>query len=189
MKGAAFMLPLRPEFITEMIASFDAFLSKNADAARSIVAFELYDAVKVTQLDAGCFANRGYHLNGLVMPTWYDKENDQICRQWARELSNQFKAELEKQGEETANASAGRRGHKGAVMLYGNYDVSGIDMSGEMNRCTDWGNSNTTRSRRISLAKTMRCCNRSRRSTIRGICSIICSLSRRLSRSRVVWTV
>lgn len=63
-------------------------------------------------------------MNGLVMPTWFNSANDQVCRQWARDVSNLFKTELQDfHGEETGKG-AGRKGSKGAVMLYGNYDVS-----------------------------------------------------------------
>ena len=127
MKGAAFTLPLRPEFVTGVISKYDEFLAGMPDAAPSLVAFELYDPTKVTELSAGCFANRGWHLNGLVMPTWGSEGNDQACRHWARDASNMFKVELESRGEETGkgvDGGVGRRGHKGAVMLYGNYDVS-----------------------------------------------------------------
>ncbi|KAK4496974.1 hypothetical protein PRZ48_011423 [Zasmidium cellare] len=125
MKGAAFVLPIRPEFVSNVVAKYDEFLGANQDAAPSLIAWELYDPVKVTELSAGSYANRGYHLNGLVMPTWGSKENDQICRQWARDVSNMFKEELQAHGEEPGkgiDGGVGRRGHKGAVMLYGNYD-------------------------------------------------------------------
>lgn len=125
MKGAAFVLPLRADFVSEVIAKYDEFLSANQDAMPSLVAWELYDTIKVTQLDAGSYANRGHHFNGLVMPTWGSTENDQICRQWARDMSNMFKRELQARGEETGKGvegGVGRRGKKGGVMLYGNYD-------------------------------------------------------------------
>ncbi|KAF2207199.1 hypothetical protein CERZMDRAFT_63028 [Cercospora zeae-maydis SCOH1-5] len=124
MKGAAFFAPLRPEFALEVAASYDKFIADIPDAAASIVAFEFYDAIKVNELDNGSFANRGYHLNGLVMPSWKENANDSVCRQWARDVSNLFKAELANQGKETNSGaeSASRRGKKGATMLYGNYD-------------------------------------------------------------------
>lgn len=130
MKGAAFVLPLRADFVSNVISKYDEFLGSNEDAAASLVAWELYDTVKVAELDNGSYANRGYHLNGLVMPTWGSKDNDQACRQWARDMSNMFKEELQAHGEETGkgvDGGVGRRGHKGAVMLYGNYDVSLTD--------------------------------------------------------------
>ncbi|PIA92283.1 hypothetical protein CB0940_10010 [Cercospora beticola] len=124
MKGAAFFAPLRPRFVLEVAASFEKFVADVPDAAAGLVAFEFYDAIKVNEFDNGSFANRGYHLNGLVMPSWKDKANDAICRQWARDVSNLFKAELARQDQETNKGveSASRRGKKGATMLYGNYD-------------------------------------------------------------------
>ncbi|KAI5361228.1 Putative berberine/berberine, FAD-binding, type PCMH, subdomain 2 [Septoria linicola] len=124
MKSAAFLTPLRPTFVQEAIASFEKFVDEVPDAAGSLVAFEFYDATKVNELDTGSFANRGYHLNGLVMPSWKDAKNDAVCRQWARDVSNLFKAELGRQGEEIGKGveGASRRGKKNATMLYGNYD-------------------------------------------------------------------
>ena len=127
MKGAAFMMPLREEFLLDVKNAYDSFVDGCEDAAPSVVAWELYDPCKVATSEEGSFANRGHHFNGLVMPTWTKAENDEKCRQFARDLSNMFKDELQNHG---ANASggveggAGVRGKKGAVMLYGNYDVS-----------------------------------------------------------------
>ena len=75
MKGAAFQMPLRAEFVASAIAKYDEFLGANPDAAPSLVAWELIDTVKLTALESGSYANRGYHMNGLVMPTWSKKEN------------------------------------------------------------------------------------------------------------------
>lgn len=111
--------------MSDIVTKFDTFVASNPDATGSIIAFELYDSAKLNSLETGSFANRGYHLNGLVMPTWSDKANDAVCRQWARDMSNTFKTELEEHGEQTGegvDGGVGRRGHKGAVMLYGNYD-------------------------------------------------------------------
>lgn len=127
MKGAAFVMPLRAEFVSNIIAEYDKFLSEVPDAAASLIAWELYDPVKLSSLQTGSFANRGHHLNGLVMPLWEKPDSDGICRKWARDMSILFKNELEAHGEEAGNGvdgGVGRRGHKGAAMLYGNYDVS-----------------------------------------------------------------
>lgn len=179
MKGAAFMLPIRAGFMSEVMTKYDEFVSSNEDAAHSLVAWELYDSVKVTSLDNGSYANRGYHLNGLVMPTWFKQENDAVCRQWARDISEMWKTELQKQGEETGegvDGGIGRRGHKGAVMLYGNYDESDMTKRG-IGMLTR--GSNTMRSRETSLERTMRGCSSSRRSMTRAICLTSCLLSRR----------
>jgi hypothetical protein len=127
MKGAAFMMPIREEFVNDILTTYNSFIDGCEDAAPSVVAWELYDPCKVAESEEGSFANRGYHFNGLVMPMWTQKENDQQCRQWARDVSNMFKKEIEAHGNkasEGVEGGAGVRGKKGAVMLYGNYDVS-----------------------------------------------------------------
>lgn len=127
LKGAAFVMPLREDFVHQILASYEAYTAECEDAKESLVAWELYDPCLVAKLENGCFANRGHHFNSLVMPMWSKAENDQFCRQWARDVSNMFKKEIEAHGE-TASAGieggASVRGKKGAVLLYGNYDVS-----------------------------------------------------------------
>jgi hypothetical protein len=127
MKGAAFVLPLREEFVHSILATYEEFTASCDDAQGSLVAWELYDPCVVARNDNGCFANRGLHLNSLIMPTWTKEEDDRQCRQWARDVSNMFKKEIEAHGEtasEGIEGGASIRGHKGAVLLYGNYDVS-----------------------------------------------------------------
>lgn len=127
MKGAAFVLPLREEFLHSILATYEEFTASCDDAKESLVAWELYDPCVVAKSENGCFANRGLHLNSLIMPTWSKQENDQQCRQWARDVSNMFKTEIEAHGKmasEGIEGCASIRGHKGAVLLYGNYDVS-----------------------------------------------------------------
>ncbi|KAH9835067.1 FAD-linked oxidoreductase [Teratosphaeria destructans] len=125
MKGAAFVMPIREKFLSQQLAEFDRFTEETPDAATTMVAWELYDPSVVVQKDNGSFANRGYHLNSLIMPMWSDPANDQQCRQWARERSLDFKKELEVHGMPTSKGIEGGasvRGHKGGVLLYGNYD-------------------------------------------------------------------
>jgi len=127
MKGAAFVLPLREEFVHSVLATYEEFTASCDDAKDSLVAWELYDPCVVSKHENGSFANRGLHLNSLIMPTWSKQENDQLCRQWARDVSNMFKKEIEAHGETASDGIEGGasiRGHKGAVLLYGNYDVS-----------------------------------------------------------------
>lgn len=127
MKGAALVMPLREDFVNQVLASYETFTSSCEDAKESLVAWELYDPCVVAASENGSFANRGYHLNGLIMPTWSKAENDQFCRQWARDVSNMFKEEIEAHGQKAGQGIEGGasvRGKKGAVLLYGNYDVS-----------------------------------------------------------------
>ena len=61
------------------------------------------------------------------MPMWTKAENDQTCRQWARDMSLRFKKELETQDEQSSKSAKREvsiRGNNGAVLLYGNYDVN-----------------------------------------------------------------
>ncbi|KAF2486487.1 hypothetical protein BDY17DRAFT_79917 [Neohortaea acidophila] len=125
MKGAAFMLPVREQFFNDCKETFEKFIDSCDDAAGSVVAWELFDPSKVAELSTGSFANRGHHLNSLVMPVWKQAENDKRCRQFARDVSNMFKEEIELQGKQASEGlegGAGVRGKQGAVMLYGNYD-------------------------------------------------------------------
>jgi len=125
MKGAAFHLPLRPTFVYDLLTQYDTFTATHPDAHASMVAWELFDpSVVVASPDAGSFANRGWHLNSLVMPMWTKEENDGACRQWAREMSGRFKIELEEVHGAVTGEGPNVRGHKGAVLLYGNYDAS-----------------------------------------------------------------
>lgn len=126
MKGAAFVMPIREQLVFDIQSAYDQFLEFCQDAAPSIVAWELYDPCTVAANEQGSFANRGYHFNSLVMPLWSDAANDQRCRQFARDVSNMFKKEIESHGEQSSagiEGGASVRGKKGAVMLYGNYDV------------------------------------------------------------------
>jgi hypothetical protein len=125
MKGTAFTMPLRPAFVQDIMAEYTKFTDGNDDTGISMVLFELYDPVQVVARDAGSFANRGWHLNGMVCPIWTKPEHDQSCRQWARDMTALFKTELEKQAQPTSKSvegGVGIRGKKGATMLYGNYD-------------------------------------------------------------------
>ena len=120
MKGAAFMMPLREEFLLEMKNAYDSFIDDCDDAAPSVVAWELYDPCKVATSEEGSFANRGHHFNGLVMPMWTTPENDEKCRQFARDLSNMFKDELQNHGAKASGGvegGAGVRGKKVSVRV------------------------------------------------------------------------
>ncbi|KAI1616101.1 FAD binding domain-containing protein [Exophiala viscosa] len=125
MKGAAFTVPMRPEFVKDVLAEYVKFTDGNDDTSNSVILFEMYDPAQVVARETGSFANRGWHLNGLVLPMWTKQENDKSCRQWARDVNEMFKKELEAHGKPTGkgvDGGVGVRGDKGAVLLYGNYD-------------------------------------------------------------------
>ena len=178
MKGAAFMHPIREQFVGDIKETFEKFIDSCDDAAGTVVAWELFDPCKVAELEEGSFANRGYHFNSLVMPMWTKTENDQRCRQFARDVSNMFKKEIEEHGNRPSQGiegGAGVRGKKGAVMLYGNYDVSGLTFD---DGWSSQRNSNTKKSLETSLARTMPSCKNSSRSMMQRICSTNCLQSR-----------
>jgi hypothetical protein len=128
MKGAAFVLPLRSEFVLRCGDEFEKFHADptaGADRAITMLLWELYDPSKVVEGDVGCFANRGMHLNGMICPIWSDPANDASSRAWARDMNALFKAELE----EVNGLQAGKSdevtsvvGKKKATQFYGNYD-------------------------------------------------------------------
>ncbi|KAK5134611.1 hypothetical protein LTR08_006267 [Meristemomyces frigidus] len=120
-KGAAYVLPIRDTFFTEMMGKFEVFHGQCGDAGASLIAWELFDPTVLASSEKGCFANRGYHMNTVIMPVWTQATNDMQCREWAREMSFMFKHELETHGLRTGEG-ASVRGKKGATLLYGNYD-------------------------------------------------------------------
>ncbi|RMD43017.1 hypothetical protein DV735_g2112, partial [Chaetothyriales sp. CBS 134920] len=124
LKGLAFALPIRPGFVQEVLENYVEFTDKNEDARTSVIMWELFDPAKVVSSDTGSFANRGWVLNGIALPLWTAAENDQAYRQWARDVNELFKKELEAQQKLNGDAKgdAGPRSGKGAVLLYGNYD-------------------------------------------------------------------
>ncbi len=131
MKGAAFELPVRPEFVLSALESFSKFTEDVPDAAGSYLIWELIpsDAILKVNNSATAFANRGDHMNALVGPMWTDEKNDQACRNWARDMSQMFKKELQARGAEAAPSNdgfIGKRGDHGATMIYGNYDRKSI---------------------------------------------------------------
>jgi FAD binding domain/Berberine and berberine like len=110
LKGAAFQLPIRPGFVQKIFEEYEKF-SKSDDVGISLLLWELVDSYQIDKLTTGCFANRGRHMNGMICPIWTKPENDQFCRQWAREMNEHFKKEMEEQ-------KVGLKGTK----FYGNYD-------------------------------------------------------------------
>ncbi|EME39832.1 hypothetical protein DOTSEDRAFT_27786 [Dothistroma septosporum NZE10] len=101
--GAASMSSMLASFISQVMATYNKFIHSNVDAVPDLVACELCDLTKVTSLDSSSHTNGGYHLNGVAMRTRFKKDNDAVCRQWARDINEMWKNELQKQGKATAN--------------------------------------------------------------------------------------
>jgi hypothetical protein len=81
--------------------------------------FEYLAAHKITEVEptATAFANRGNYCNLMVCPTWHTKENDAVCRQWARDITAKFRAELER-----GKRNGVDKDTMEAVAEYANYD-------------------------------------------------------------------
>jgi UDP-N-acetylenolpyruvoylglucosamine reductase len=123
MKGAAFELPLRAEFMQEMYYEYEKFMQSSNDVGISILLWELFDPRLVASLSAGSFANRGTHFNGMICPLWTDPANDKQCREWARTMNEHFKKELEQHGQKPGSGEvASVVGRGKATQFYGNYD-------------------------------------------------------------------
>lgn len=126
-KGSSFELPVRADFVMEVMEVYKKFIADVPDAQNNAIMWELLDAGKIIEVpnSAMAFANRGRHFNSAVTPLWWDKANDAVCRQWSRDVAKMFKEELERGGAETGESTDGwieKRGEHGATMVYGNYD-------------------------------------------------------------------
>lgn len=127
MKGSAFKMPLKPEFVQDVQKMYTEFFTANPEERGiTLLMYELYDSWQTVQSSKGSFANRGPHMNALICPIWKNESSDVECRQWARDVNERFKKELEVSDiEASEGGGAGGvapRGKKGAVLLYGNYD-------------------------------------------------------------------
>ncbi|KAF1847770.1 Glucooligosaccharide oxidase [Cucurbitaria berberidis CBS 394.84] len=127
LKGSSFELPIRPDFVVSILEAYTKFTDEVSDALGSQVMWELLDPTKIIEVSNSsmAFANRGRHFNAAIAPLWWDAANDEVCRQWSRDVALLFKTELERDGAETGGSGdgwIGKRGEHGATMVYGNYD-------------------------------------------------------------------
>lgn len=139
MKGSAFKMPLKTEFVMDVLNVYTNFFSGDTEERGiSLCMFEMYDSYATNQSAKGSFSNRGSHLNALICPIWKNEAKDAECRRWARDLNERFKKELQSSATETSEGGAAGgvapRSKKGGVMLYGNYDQydeKSIDLFGD----------------------------------------------------------
>lgn len=125
MKGSSFQLPMQPSFVQDVKNRYAEFFDADPEERGiTLLMFELYDPWATVQSSAGSFANRGTHFNALICPIWKTESSDATCRQWARDLNERFKQELQKHASQVnkGDSDAAPRGKKGSVMIYGNYD-------------------------------------------------------------------
>ncbi|KUJ07010.1 FAD-binding domain-containing protein [Mollisia scopiformis] len=122
MKGSAFLAPLELSFADTIWDEYIAFIEKVPDAQETLVMFEFVPFKKILAVPqtATAFANRGAYGNILLQPTWRDKVNDGVCREWTRAVSRMAREELERRvGEGTDEVTKSGEGE------YGNYDSLG----------------------------------------------------------------
>ena len=121
MKGASFIYPLDPTFVQSVFEEFSAFLQKVPEAGASLLIFESFKVHEVMRVEptATAFANRGNYCNVMIGPMWQTEEADAVCRGWARDLAQKFKAEAAKAKTQGVDKSTME-----AVGQYANYDGS-----------------------------------------------------------------
>lgn len=119
MKGAAWTLPLQTGLLQDLIETYAAFTKAVPDMENSMILLECYDpyvvATRATNSDTS-FANRGWHMNASIQPSWSKEEFDAEGRRWARGTTALFDKWLANTGRSS------RAGEDGSVLAYGNYD-------------------------------------------------------------------
>lgn len=117
-KGNSTAPYIRREFLEDVIKRVVELGQRIPDAAASTIIFEFAYTKGWTKTaqTATAFANRGDFNNCAIVGLWKDAANDELCRQWAREMA-------EIVGEEFKNQKAARNmGGDDAVGQYLNYD-------------------------------------------------------------------
>lgn len=97
-KGSVFLFPMDPAFAHSILKDYSAFVKRVPDAGRTVIILEYLSPAKLMKVGPTetAFANRGDYCNVLIGPTWSDKANDMVCREWSREMAAKFQAELER---------------------------------------------------------------------------------------------
>ena len=122
MKGVSFALPLREPFVRAQYDHWLAFTAPGriAGSELTMLVWEVADRSRVAARDfaASAYANRGTHMDACIAPFWLGAADDAVCRQWARDRSEDFDRELEF----TLGRRGGATGEGQPVMFYPNYD-------------------------------------------------------------------
>ncbi|KAI4266041.1 MAG: hypothetical protein L6R35_006998 [Caloplaca aegaea] len=90
-------LPVRAEFMLTLFDNFAGFVREVPDASGSLLLFEFFNQDKICQTSnrAMAFANRDFYGNVMAGPKWHDEANDGRCRQWARDVTDLLRREME----------------------------------------------------------------------------------------------
>jgi hypothetical protein len=118
--GHSVMAPLDPVFLDSLFDDLAAFLKRVPDAVGSVAALEVhnpYATMRVGQTGTA-FADRGNQANVMVIPTWSQKENDEVCQGWCWEFCAKVAKEFERRKKEDGVDEVSRS----SVGIYTNYD-------------------------------------------------------------------
>jgi FAD binding domain/Berberine and berberine like len=118
MKGASFTLPLRFDFVKSTMDTYATFTNETSGTSESLLLYEIMDPNKLCEVSHSetSFANRGHQMNAMIGPMWESEELDAKCRNWAREVAELFKVEMDRSKKEEGGVEGKGTG------VYGNYD-------------------------------------------------------------------
>ncbi|KAL8982837.1 MAG: hypothetical protein Q9177_005155 [Variospora cf. flavescens] len=96
-KGASFIPPVRADFMLSLFDNFTGFVREVPDASGSLLLVEFFNQDKICQTSnrATAFAYRDFYGNVMAGPKWHDEANDGRCRQWARDVTDLLRREME----------------------------------------------------------------------------------------------
>ena len=119
-KGACFLTPIQPSFVSSLLEELSHFYQRVPDArGGSAIILELYATGKQASVApaATAYANRGHHQNSHVATGWTDPANDEACKLWVSQVAQKFCDELD-----WARNQRGNPPELEHVTEYGNYD-------------------------------------------------------------------
>lgn len=130
-KGGSFAAPMRTEFLQTLFRRFSDFITEIPDARESLLMMEFFSPDKVCEVGNRemAFANRDFYNNVLANPQWHDEKNDGRCRQWARDIIDLVREEME-----AAKIDGRIPPSMEGVGTYGNYEgmLNVVDVDGVM---------------------------------------------------------
>ena len=118
-KGAAYVTPIRPEFLQSIHADLKALTERVPGAIDTKLVFEFHKPdqwCKISNSDMA-FPNRGNHENVMIGPCWKDESDDYVCRSWMADVAQKFQRELKRVQAAAENPKA-----VGEIKEYSNYD-------------------------------------------------------------------
>ncbi|KAL2833126.1 hypothetical protein BJY01DRAFT_239584 [Aspergillus pseudoustus] len=114
-KGAAYTIPLRPEFVRDVLAPEIRRLHSQIPASEeTMILLEFYPTNKWSEIpvEATAHGHRGNFQNIMIAPRWKYAEHDAIAKQWALNVAGLVVKEREEYGPPIEEP----------ITEYGNYD-------------------------------------------------------------------